>query len=74
MIIIHVITNSHEIENHCLIANTRGGLIFLLSMLENNPIVLSFKVTDCNNSYVEVVSDIKTRFNISNTAFTKWKH
>lgn len=73
MILIHVTRHGHDLENHCISVESHAALFFLLSMLEREERVTTFTVSESNSFRVEKISDLKSRFNISNTTFAKWR-
>lgn len=73
MILIHVTRQVHDMENHCISVEDRTALIFLLSILEKDDRVVTFTVSESNSFGVERIIDMKSRFNIPNTTFVKWR-
>lgn len=73
MILVHVTRQVHDTEMNCLYVEDRTTLIFLLSMLEKDERVLSFTVSESNSFGAKRITDLKSRFNMPNAFFVKWK-
>ena len=73
MILVHVTRQVHDTEMNCLYVEDHTTLIFLLSMLEKDERVHSFTVSESNSFGAGRITDLKSRFNISNTTFAKWR-